>query len=588
MNFSRLSGFALVTLLCLSNCGKDKVVATTCRTDDDCPAGFLCENFECVPKEKKSCEIVGDGTPILQPTPHSIDFASVDAQATLIQNVSLANIGNCTLTVFEANLADKTKGFTCEFCEGKNFPLEIFPGRTVEFTVSYTPTVVRESKTELVFLSDDKEYATLKVPLRANYIGTPQLAVTPNPVDFGFIQQGRNVDKRLQILNRGTGTAPLKVTAVAIVPASDMNFEIVTNATETVDQTLKLPRAIVPLTADPEASINFSLRYHPRSLEAHSAKLNVTTTRGSISVDLKGTSATPPKMTVSPSTIDLGDVALGTSKFKTITIVNEGGAPLQVSQRWTSVMGNMMPSTDLFTTPNSRQLPPVDSTKFLEIQVAVTATALGPITGLLLLEDSNDPQKPSVAIPVSANGVMGAGNAVVKLEMIYDNGSDSSFDKDLRNVDMTLEHPFGYVCNKQTPAPMNWGTYGTPSWISFAPKEEPERIILADARQDGVYRVMLSYQQDCKSIPTELLAGLLGISTEVLVNILSGGAIPLPGQDIGNLIKNVCLSRGSTTAAVRVYVNGMLISEKNASLGRLGDTTYILDLVRNNGTFTVR
>jgi hypothetical protein len=177
---------------------------------------------------------------------------------------------------------------------------------------------------------------------------------------------------------------------------------------------------------------------------------------------------------------------------------------------------------------------------------------------------------------------------VVKLEMTYDNGSDNAFDSDVRNVDMTLEHPFGYVCNKQTPNPMNWGNYGSCSWLAFAPKEEPERIILADSRQDGRYRVMVSYQEDCASIPTQLLAGLLGISVEVLIGYLSGGAIPIPGSDIGNLIQNVCLDKKGTTVTIKVFINGNLVAERNKALGRKGDTSYVLDLVRSGGTFSVQ
>ena len=108
--------------------------------------------------------------------------------------------------------------------------------------------------------------------------------------------------------------------------------------------------------------------------------------------------------------------------------------------------------------------------------------------------------------------------------MTYDNGADNAFDKDLRNVDMTLEHPFGYVCNKQYPHPTNWGELRQRRrWISFGAKEEPERIVLADATQDGTYRVMVQYMEDCSSLPTELLAGLLGISVDALIAYLSGG-----------------------------------------------------------------
>jgi hypothetical protein len=176
----------------------------------------------------------------------------------------------------------------------------------------------------------------------------------------------------------------------------------------------------------------------------------------------------------------------------------------------------------------------------------------------------------------------------VKIEMTYDNGTDNVFDDDVRNVDMTLEHPFGYVCNKQTPNPMNWGNYGTASWLAFAPKEEPERIILADSRQDGTYRVMVSYQEDCASIPTGLLAGILGISVEALIGYLSGGVIPVNGGDISDIIENICLDKSSSAVTIKVFINGMLVQERNATLGRKGDTTYVLDLIRQNSLFRVQ
>ncbi|MCC6335392.1 MAG: choice-of-anchor D domain-containing protein [Myxococcales bacterium] len=563
----------LLVVLGASSCGKEKLVAALCRADDDCEAGFLCENYECVPREAKACTNVLDGNPILQPTPHVVDFGTLDAQAALLQTVTLHNIGNCTLTLFEANLKEGAPpGFSCDVC-GTAFPKEIFPGRAMDLSIAYTPTAVQSDSTELILLSDDKEYPTLRVPVHANYVGTPQVSVTPNPVDFGYTAEGRLVRKTVSITNQGTGTAPITITAITLSPTDTMDFELVPGS--------PLPLTLVPVGADRGAVESLEVRYHPRSLAEHTADLVITTSRGTVTVPMKGNSSTPPKITTNPAMIDLGDVALGTSKFKTLTIVNEGGAPLTVTQRW----GGMNPTTDLYTTP--QVVPAIAPGMYVEVQVAVTATQTGAYSGLLLLE-TNDPQKPSVTIPVTANGVPGPGPAVVKLEMTYENGSDTAFDNDVRNVDMTLEHPFGYVCNKQTPSPTNWGAYGTPTWLAFAPKEEPERIVLADAMQDGTWRVMISYQADCSSLPTQLLAGLLGISVDLLIDYLTGGVVNIPGQDIGQLISQICLSTKGTNVNVKAYVNGTLIGERQASLARKGDSTYALDLVRTGGTFTIR
>ncbi|MBU6280571.1 MAG: hypothetical protein KGN78_15135, partial [Actinomycetales bacterium] len=220
-----------------------------------------------------------------------------------------------------------------------------------------------------------------------------------------------------------------------------------------------------------------------------------------------------------------------------------------------------------------------------ELQVAVTATKEGPLNGFLLFS-TNDPSRPAFSIPVTATGVPGPGPQVVKVELTYENGSDSAFDEDFRNVDMTLEHPYGFVCNKQTPAPTNWGNFGNPSWLSFGPKEEPERIILVNGQQDGTYRIMLQYMQDCASLPTQLLSGILGVAVDV-AQLAAAGAVLVPGKDVGALIEQICLSKKSTPATVKVYVNGVLAKEATVTLGKRGDVVYAADLVRANGTFTV-
>lgn len=551
-------------------CQKEHLTTVSCRSDENCQAGYLCENYECVPREAKACENVVDGNPILQPSPHTMTFGTLDTPAALNQPMMLHNIGNCTLTLFEASLKAKDLGFTCDVCDG-TFPREIFPGRSIELNVGFAPTVVRDARTELVFLSDDKEYPTLRMPLSANYIGSPKLVAAPAVVDFGYVAQGRLVKRLVQVTNQGTGTAAAAVQSVSLDPANTTDFALAP---------LTLPVNLPAVSSDQRAILPIEVRYTPRSLAAHMANLVITTSRGNVTVPLKGTSATPPQITVTPTEVDLGDVTLGTNNFKVVTLVNNGGAPLTVRPHW----GGTTVTTDLSTSPQT--LPPVAPGAFLEMQVAITATTLGAYSAILIL-DTNDPQHPSVSIPVRAKGVAGPGPEVVKIEMTFDNGDDSAFDQDVRNVDMTLEHPFGYVCNKQTPAPMNWSPYGSCSWLSFAPKEEPERIVLSDARQDGTWRVMVNYQRDCKSLPTDLLAGLLGISIDVLEEVLLGST-PVPGQDVGKLIENLCLSHSSSLVSVKVYVNGMQVAERTGTLGRTGDTRYMLDVVRANGVFTVR
>ncbi len=567
-----LLSLGVFAALFTASCGRPKLIDTACREDSACSAGEICENFRCIPAITKACTNVVSGNPILQPDPYAISFGELDV-STQTQKLSIHNIGNCTLTLFEANLGKGvSSSFSCSLTTAA-FPIEIFPGRSREFDVSFATDKPGRLADELKILSDDKQFSELRVPLSVNFLGIPKLQVAPNPVDFGYVATGRQSSRNVQITNQGTGVAPIIVESVVLSDPATVDFAFIAPFVG--------PVSLKPVASDMNALIPIELRYTPRTTAKHTLELVVVTNQGTTKVPLTGNSETPPQLTFSPAMINLGNVPLGATNLAALTLTNMGGAPLAAQLKW----GGTNPNTDLFTSPTV--VPAIAAGAFLDIQVGFTATAVGPVTGLLNILTS-DPAKPSITIPVTANGVMGAGPQVVKLEMVYENGTDSVFDNDVRNVDMTLEHPFGYVCNKQTPNPMNWGSYGKPSWLAFAPKEEPERIVLADATTDGTYRVMLQYLESCASVPTGLLAGLLGISTEALIGYLSGGAVPVNGEDVSKLISQICLSNKNSNASVRVYVNGAMVKEKTVNLGKKGDSIYALDLERLNGVFTAK
>jgi hypothetical protein len=566
---------SLVALVLASACGEEKVVRSLCRVDADCGGGLLCEEFRCVEASTKSCSVVIDGNPILQPTPHSAAFGDLDVAGTTLK-VNLHNIGNCSLTLYEVSLSGvKDTPFDCRFCKGK-FPIEIFPGRAREVEIDFHAQAVGPFSDALKILSDDKQFPEMVVPLHANFLGLPNLKVTPSPIDFGYVAAGRANERNVQVTNQGTGVAPLQILSVAIVPDSQ-DFEILPREGVVAD----LPRVLKPVANDQGSILPLVVQYHPRNPGKHEAELVVVSNKGEIRTRVSGSSETPPKLGLGVTAIDFGKVPLGATNFEQLTITNEGGAPLVVKYSW----GGTNPSTDFFATPLA--IPPIEPGRFVEIQVAFTATAPRPVSSVLVFT-SNDPARPSAAVPVTGEGMPPAGPAVVKLEMVFDNGQDNFFDKDLRNVDMGLEHPFGFVCDKTRPRPTDWGKFGNPSWISFGPKEEPERIILTDAAEDGAYRVMLQYQEDCKALPTEVLAGLLGISIDLLGDILSGGAVPIPGKDLGELIGKICFSKGGSNVTVRATVNGAILHERTVSLGKKGDSVYAFDLVRTNGVFTAK
>lgn len=553
-----------------------QIFVSRCGSDEDCGEGQICLDGLCVPRDGLACQEIDGGQAILQPGPPLVDFGYVGS-GTSRQELFLRNIGNCTLTIFEAYFVEEGESpFECPRCAASNFPIELFPFRDHSVTVFFTPDGVGDYADELVLLSDDSEYPEIRIPVRARFNGIPKLAVAPDEVDFDYAPVGRTVNRTIRLTNSGTGIAPLEIEKIEIVTATASAFSFEPEVTEPIE--------LDPVTVDMDAGFTVNLRYHPMEIENHEAELVIHTnmpTDNIVRIPMIGSSQTPAKISVSPGQVTFGPVPIGQTTSLPLTIVNEGGTPLRVSYRW----GGTGLSTDLSALP--QLVPPIPPGQYTELQVLVTATAPTEITGLLLIE-SNDPVRPSVTIPVSAQGQDVVGAQVVKIDMNFENGSDSFFDDDFRNVDMTLENPFGLVVNKDNPQPTNWMNFGNPSWISFGPKEEPERIVLPDAQQDGTFRVLVNYIEDCSSVPSGIVAAILGISVDALLAYLTGVPSGLAGSQVSDAIESVCFNHSSSAVTVTIYINGQVVAEVPVTLGRKGDYLYAADLIRSGGEWSVQ
>ena len=299
--------------LCLLGCGRDKIVASACRDDTGCPKGELCEDFKCVPVATRACSNVISGNPILQPDPYAISFGDLDV-STAQQKLTIHNIGNCTLTMFEASLGSATSPFSCDLCTAR-FPIEIFPGRSRDFTVGFATNTVGRARDEIRILSDDKEFSELKIPLSVNFLGEPKLRVTPNPIDFGYVAQGRQGARNVQITNQGTGVAPLTILSIGFSDPATMDFAGA--------DAFSGPRVLNPVSIDTTSLVTLELRYTPRSTAKHAMDLVVSTSKGVVKVPMAGNAETPPQLTYNPSSIDLGNVPLGATNDERFEVVSQ-------------------------------------------------------------------------------------------------------------------------------------------------------------------------------------------------------------------------------------------------------------------------
>jgi hypothetical protein len=159
-----------------------------------------------------------------------------------------------------------------------------------------------------------------------------------------------------------------------------------------------------------------------------------------------------------------------------------------------------------------------------------------------------------------------------------------------------MESPYGEIVDKQNPTP-DWThggandqtNFGHPVWSAIGVQEEPERVILFDAHEDayGTFKACAHYREDCASIPTDLLAGLLGITVSALLSGLTEGIISPDSQDVAEFIQNNCWDHESSRAQISTFVNGVQVAQTSTNLGGKGDYTCPVTVQRINGLYCV-
>lgn len=539
----------------------------TCRLDEECRRTEICHQAACTSTAEFEC---AEGrAPTITVEPSFLEFGSVGAFA-IRKPLVVANSGDCVLQLVSLQMAaGQGSRFTCVDCE-LGLPIILYPGRERTVEVAVSPGEAGLLQDELVIQSSDDKDRYLRVPVSADSLGQPRMTVVPEAVDFGFVPAGRTARRVVSVVNTGLGRSPLIVSEVSLSGVDRDLFRIAGGP---------IPRTEVPpASVDASARLEIEVELAPTDGRAHAAELLVKQDSGPPATVTLTSLANPPDIEVSRASIDFGAAPLGQSVPRGVTVQNVGRAPLLATARVESVSSDVVLTRSFSASINPGA--------FVELALIFTPTVVGALTGTLVIE-SNDPADPIVRLPLTGLGeALPPGNEVVAVELSFDNTSSSLLDQDLRDVDLALENPFGGLCREDTPSP-SWGNLGTPRWSSAPPANNPERIILAGVQQDGDFPVILSYLEDCASLPTALTALLLGIGVEELGLYLSDGGVNVDGAEFARAVESTCVQRKSAGARLKVTINGNAVYDQAVALSQKGQTVAPLVLRRQGSIFSV-
>ena len=303
------------------------------------------------------------GQAAFQVSPTAVNFGKVGVGKQTTQTVAVANTGTMPVSITQATMSNPQFSLT-----GVTLPLSVATGQSGNFTVAVTPSGAGTLTGTLTVQGSDGA-APAVVNLSATAVAaTPQISLSSTSIPFGTVGIGSTGNMNLTVSN--TGSADLTVSAISLTGAQFSVSGITT------------PRTIV---AGQSAAVGLS--FQPTAAGAAAATLSITSNdpvNPTMSVALAGTGL-QTGISLTPSSANFGNVAVGSTNSQTIQIGNTGTSVLTITQA--SVAGTGFSTTGL-TLPVS--INPGQSTTFnAQYQPATAGAGSGSIT--LVSNAANSP-----------------------------------------------------------------------------------------------------------------------------------------------------------------------------------------------------
>jgi hypothetical protein len=223
-------------------------------------------------------------------------------------------------------------------------------------------------------------------PATAITSAQPQITISPPSANFGNVVVGTTNTQTISVTN--SGTANLTVSQANISGAG-----------------FTMSGITVPLTLSPGQRTTFNIAFSPTSTGNFTGSLSLTSNapNSSITIALGGTGVAPTfQLAASPTSLNFGNVAVGSSSTQVVSLSNTGNSNVTISQ--VSVSGSGFSASGL-TPPLT--LAPGQTTS---VNVIFAPAASGTVTGNLSVT-SNATNSPAT-VALSATGFVPLAHSV--------------------------------------------------------------------------------------------------------------------------------------------------------------------------------
>ncbi len=606
-----------------------------CLNDDECRDNEICVFGTCENADDFACQT--DQRPIMTVSPTDITFEQVALGQSQEQVISVGNVGDCLLTLQVISFSQNASpDLSCNPCSAEFFPQRIPPGRTLDVTVTYTPTRPGEAAGDVLIRGDDAtagDDGLVAVGVFADYDGVPSLVVSPLELSYGFVPfsaggGGGSRTETITVSNQGTGAAVLELERVFLdredvftISAMRQGGEVLTVDAINPENPLLVP----PFSADnPLSVVEIDVTFTPDDNRDFRDELVIRpgglADDQRVVVELSGSSLGPPQIEVTTTELVYGDrgtaaMLVGQVDFQQVTVRNNGQSELviqpAISGGSAAADFTVMPSFVPPIAPGGAVILSVFFSPSAPSDAGNTFSPTSPFEAALNITSNDTDPGSDVLRTVALVGWSRSAeqDQVLSVEMEFTNADNSWAGSDFRNVDLSINNRNNVLtCSKPiflSVGPNQQGVFDDPceewndfgqlgqtSWIGLGAFEEPERVVVRGLGPTGgigqLFDIDITYVEDCANIPTGLLSDILGIGASVLLGVL-GGAVGVPiavdPGSISDTIANNCFDRASTTVTTRISLNGVVVASPQTRLNDKGDFRTVATMKREAGFF---
>ncbi len=370
--------------------------------------------------------LVGDdtnGEPDIDVNPTEIAFGQVmvNDEIAHTETVTLTNVGDAPLELYDLSLEDPTKPFTLSALGSVLVP----PGQSTSFTVTYEPRTAEASEVDILVHSNDPDEEFSIVHLQGTGLA-PVIQLDPENYDYGTKYIGCDAPLPLKIKN--VGNTDLIVTDLSYVTASnDLDVD-----------TLEATNGPLPWTIAPGNEIEVSVVYSPMDDYEDEGYLQV--------------SSNDPFQTI----VQAAQIGQGEVYGENLDVYEQ---PTNASTDILFVIDNSCSMSDEQANLSSNFTYFINDfvDRDIDYQLAVITTDNPAFRGDILDPDSNNIESEFIA--QATPGINGSGNEMPS-EMAYQstqNGADAGPGSDFLRDDALLAMIF--VSDEPDSSPTNWSTY---------------------------------------------------------------------------------------------------------------------------------